>query len=342
MHVEQLRGGRLEARHGVSTAAISFPASGGEPVVLLDEDGSHQTFWRSAAKPFQLLAVLEALDASGHSENTPFTARSLSDEELAIGAASHSGGDEHLTVVRRLLARADLDASQLMCGAERPLDSVESQRLIRSGNAPSALHNDCSGKHTLMLWACLANGWSTHDYLALTHPMQQRVVQTVRRFTGTEHPTAIDGCGLPTFWMSMHHMALAWAHLAVAMDDPDTDPLLGRIGHAMSDHPELTSGAGRIDLAVAQRAQGPFVGKIGALGVFCVAWPAARTGLAIKVHSGNDEALAVAVDAIVRSTCPGALSPAAAWPWHAVSNVVGRVVGSRRLRASDTQVGMPS
>ena len=58
---------------------------------------------------------------------------------------------------------------------------------------------------------------------------------------------------------------------------------------------------------------------------------ARRVGLAIKVHSGDDDALAVAIDAIVREVCPSALTPAADWPWHAVPNVVGRVVGARRL-----------
>ena len=241
MHVEQLRGGLLEARHGVSAAAITFPAHRSTPLVLLDEDAEHCTFWRSAAKPFQLLAVLEALEASGHSENTPFTSRALSDEELAIGASSHSGGDDHLALVRRLLERADLSVSHLQCGAERPLDPEALQRLQQANDAPSPLHNDCSGKHALMLWACRANGWSTDDYLSPELRSSSAWRQPVQRYTGREHPIAVDGCGVPTFWLSLHDMAVAWGRLAVAMDDPDTDPLLARIGHAMAEHPMLTS-----------------------------------------------------------------------------------------------------
>jgi L-asparaginase II len=186
-----------------------------------------------------------------------------------------------------------------------------------------------------MLLASRANDWATEDYIHPAHPMQEAVERTVKRFVGAPHPTAIDGCGVPTFWLSMRQMATAWAHLAAAMADPDRDPLLARIGEAMSSYPELTSGVGRIDLAVAQRATGPFVGKIGALGVFCVAWPERRIGVAIKVHSGNEDALAVAIDAIVSGFCEGALAPADRWPWHAVSNVAGRIVGQRRL------IGLP-
>jgi len=335
MHVEQVRGDLREAIHGVSAVALSLRPDG-HAHTILDVDGDHRTFWRSAAKPFQLLAVLEALEASGHSENTPYTVRSLSDADLAIGASSHSGGDHHLARVESLLERGHHTAQHLQCGAERPLDPTALARLERSGAPASPLHNDCSGKHALMLLACRARTWSTANYLSPEHPIQQGVARVVHRFVDAPHPTATDGCGVPTFWLSMRQMALAWAHLATAMADPDTDPLLARIGHAMAEHPELTSGVGRIDLAVAQRATGPFVGKIGALGVFCVAWPERRTGVAIKVHSGNEDALAVAIDAIITATCPGALAPATDWPWHSVPNVVGKIVGARRL------VGLPT
>ena len=334
MFVEQSRGGMTEARHAVSVSAIMLRADG-TPTPRLEVDGEHRTFWRSAAKPFQLLAVLEALEASGHSENTPFNVHALSQEDLAIGASSHSGGDAHTGRVRDLLHRAGCDEEHLLCGAERPLDPEALARLARSGAPPSPLHNDCSGKHALMLLACRARGWSLDTYLEPDHPLQRQVAQTIARFAGSPHPTATDGCGVPTFWLSLRQMAGAWAQLAAAMHDPDLDPLLARIGEAMAEHPYLTSGEARIDLAVAQRAHRPFVGKIGALGVFCVAWPQTRTGVAIKVHSGNEDALAVAIDGILPACCPGALAPPTHWPWHDVANVVGKTVGGRRL------VGLP-
>lgn len=331
MHVEQTRGGMREAVHGVSAVALSLPTEDDEPCVHLDADGSHRTFWRSSAKPFQLLAMLEALEAAHHSENTPFTVRSLSDEDLAMGASSHSGDAGHLARVRALLARSGHDPSDLQCGPARPLDPTERTRLDRTGDAPSPLHNDCSGKHAFMLLACAARGWSIDDYLAPAHPVQRAVASVLDRVAGPDHPVAIDGCGVPTFWMTVRQMATAFAHLARAMDDPDLDPMLARIGHAMSEHPELTSGQGRLDLAVARRASGPLVGKIGALGVFCIAWPQTRTGIAIKVHSGNEDALAVAIPTIVDTVCPGALRTAPNWPWQSVHNAAGTLVGRRHL-----------
>jgi len=332
MQVDQRRGGLLEATHPVSAAAVRIVDLGAGPVAepVLTLGAPCPTFWRSAAKPFQVLAILRALAESGHSENTPYALASLSDEDLAIGASSHSGGAEHLHRVRDLLDRCRLSPEQLRCGAEAPLDPTELRRIQRAGEAAHALHNDCSGKHALMLMACAARGWSTDTYLQADHPLQQRIAEVVAEHTGTVPPHATDGCGVPTFHLTLPQMARAWAFLALAMADPDADPLLSRIGHAMAEHPALTSGQRRIDLAVARRATGPFVGKIGALGVFCVAWPKARTGLAIKVHSADEDALAVAIPELVERACPGALAPPADdWPWSTVRNVVGLPVGER-------------
>jgi len=321
---------------------IIDPGTGPEARLLWTVGAPCPTFWRSAAKPFQVLAVLRALDESGHSENTPYALASLSDEDLAIGASSHSGGADHIRQVRDLLARAGTDESELRCGAESPLDPIELSRIQRAGEPAQAVHNDCSGKHALMLLACKARGWQADTYLRADHPLQQRIAAVVADHTGTRPPHATDGCGVPTFHLTLPQMARAWALLAHAMADPDADPLLSRIGHAMSDHPELTSGQGRIDLAVAQRARGPFVGKIGALGVFCVAWPETQTGLAIKVHSADEDALAVAIPEIVEHVCPGALGPAkSAWPWAVVRNVVGWPVGERTLAPSPPSGSAP-
>ena len=98
---------------------------------------------------------------------------------------------------------------------------------------------------------------------------------------------------------------------------------------AMLAHPWWTSGDERIDLALHRRATEPWIGKIGARGVFCVALPARGLGLALKVHDGDEDALAVAVPAVVERIAPGALAPAADWPWATIHNVAGRAVGTR-------------
>jgi L-asparaginase II len=323
MQVVQLRGGLVELRHPVSFAVVDAAGR-----LVRGHDPDHATPWRSAAKPFQLWTALAAMEAAGASENTATSPRSLSDADLAIGAASHSGEPRHTARVEGLLDRFQLGAGALRCGAKRPAHAPTAEALIAAGRPPTALHNDCSGKHAMLLGACQARRWSVDGYLLPDHPLQERILRDVRRFTADRCPTATDGCGVPTFWLPVRAMARAWAQLAAAVADPDLDPSLGRIGQAMQDHPELTSGEGRIDLAVAQRMTGPWIGKIGALGVFCFALPGLGLGGALKVHSGDEGALAAAVPRLVEAVAPGLVRPEA-WPWDEVLNVLGSPVGRR-------------
>lgn len=317
MHVLQLRGGLVEATHPVSVV-VAERAAGGPRLRRLGE--AVHTFWRSASKPFQLGVALEQLPRGG---------AALPDTALAIGASSHSGQPAHQAEVRRALAAAGLDEAHLRCGAEPPAHRETAARLIAEGSAPQAIHNDCSGKHALMLTACAAQGWSLEGYLEPEHPLQRAIAAKIHARTAERPPTAVDGCGVPTFWVSLEGMARAWLQLAEATADPRGEPLLHRIGQAMMAHPFLVSGDGRIDLAVAERAAEPFIGKIGALGVFCVALPARGAALALKVHSGDEAALAMAVPAALERFFPGCLRATEAWPWRPVHNVAGRIVGHR-------------
>ena len=81
-----MRGSHLETVHPVRAVALKMTPEGPQTICT---GVPARSPWRSAGKPFQLLASIEAMEAAAHSENTPFTARSLSDIELAIGASSH-------------------------------------------------------------------------------------------------------------------------------------------------------------------------------------------------------------------------------------------------------------
>ena len=85
MRVEQIRGGVVEAVHDVHVAVVdsagTLVARAGDPELV--------TFWRSAAKPFQALPLLEdgAADRFG-----------LTSEELALACASHSSEPEQVGI----------------------------------------------------------------------------------------------------------------------------------------------------------------------------------------------------------------------------------------------------
>jgi L-asparaginase II len=312
LHIEQTRGGLVETVHPVSAIVHDGTRA------LWSAGPSISTFWRSSCKPFQLLTSLEQLGAD--------VVDALAPEDLAVGAASHSGQAHHVSRVTALLARFELGADGLRCGAHAPTHDGSRTALLVAGQTPSTLHNNCSGKHTFMLAAARARGWDA-DYLPAEHPLQQANAAALRVWGGADLTHAVDGCGVPTFHAPLESMARAFAGLARAMEEPGA--LLGRIGRAMADHPEYVSGDNRLDLAVTRGATEPLACKIGAEGLFCIALPRRGIGVAVKCHTGQDAPLAVAVRAVLEMVAPGVL-PAPTWHWSVVKNVAGRVVGERR------------
>ena len=132
--VEVRRGATVESHHVVRVAVADgkggLRATAGDPELI--------TFARSAIKPLQALPLVD----DGVAEKFGFGAA-----ELALACASHGGEPAHVEVAQRMLARAGLDAAALECGAHWPSHQPSSQALARAGGAPSALHNNCSGKH---------------------------------------------------------------------------------------------------------------------------------------------------------------------------------------------------
>jgi L-asparaginase II len=313
-HVVQTRGSCVEAVHPFSAVGVQD----GQVVFRLGDD--LVTTWRSAAKPFQLATSLELLGDPD-----------LPEAELAIGAASHNAQPIHLDVVRSILQRFGLHETDLRCGAHAPMHAPSAEAILRAGGHFTDLHNNCSGKHAFMLAAALRQGWHA-DYRPANHPLQQKIRQNVEAWTGTRVQTALDGCGVPTFCLPLHGIARAWAAVAEAIASgpvagrPDV-ARLARIGTAMAVRPDLTSGEGRLDLSIVQHAREPMAVKIGAQGVFCLALPERRLGLAVKVHSGNGEALAVAVAHVLAQAAPEAWQQPEPWTLAEVRNVAGVLAG---------------
>lgn len=317
MRILQLRGD--EPAHPETIHAIAACWDDGHPHALDPQSGASGSTWRSTAKPFQLFASLEAL---GDPDDLP-------EHLLALGASSHSGQDGHVEGVRAVLGRFGVEESKLRCGAEPPAHRPTAEALLRAGQPWSALHNDCSGKHAFLLAACVQAGLDAETYLSPEHPLQRRIAALLAARTDAPLALSVDGCGLPTAWSPLSGIARAWGHLARAIATPALDPRLARVGRAMAQHPWWVSGDERIDLALARRAREPWVGKIGARGLFTFALPARGLGGALKVLDGDEDALAVAVPALIERIAPGALAPAPDWPWAEIRNVVGRGVGHR-------------
>jgi L-asparaginase II len=243
---------------------------------------------------------------------------------VAIGASSHSGTDEQVAIVRKLLLTLGIEERDLGCGRAEPAHHATLYELLARGESPAPIHNDCSGKHAFQIAA--ARALATGDYRSVDHPLQQRVLSHIADVAGMRPVVATDGCALPTLDLPLTAMARAY-HAFGRAEDPRTR----RIRDAMIARPDLVSGPGRIDLAVSAAAREACVAKIGARAVYAVALPARGLGIAIKCTSADEDALAAALPPLLDRLAPGAFSWPQPWPWSVVRSKAGLPVGSRTL-----------
>lgn len=228
-------------------------------------------FIRSAAKPFQARVALDV-------------GVELEPVQLALACASHSGQPVHVAVVESILSRYGLTVSTLACPPSRPAPSAD-RRLAAAGNtSPDPRYHGCSGKHAVMLAACVVAGWPTVDYLDPAHPLQARIGAYLAEVTGAPATSpGVDGCGAPVWTVTTKSLAFAYSRLG-------TDPALAEAGTAMARYPRLVGGEGEdADIAV-------WLGipvKVGAAG--CMAASVHGYGIAAKAWSGRGSVAAIGI-----------------------------------------------
>lgn len=288
--VDVARGAMVESRHRgrfvVVDADGRILASGG--------DVDAPVFPRSAIKFLQALPLVEsgAADAFG-----------LSPAELAISCASHGGETRHVATVAAWLARMGLGEGDLECGAHMPSSAAAAEALLRAGDKPGALHNNCSGKHAGMLATCRHLGDATRGYIQPGHPQQRRVVDAFEAMLGLDlaHvPLGVDGCGLPQFAIPLRALATGIARFGA----PDRLPALRatacrRLAAAILAEPFMLAGTGRFCTRAIEACGGRAVIKTGAEGVYVAAIPAQGLGIALKIDDGAARAAEVAMGALL-------------------------------------------
>ena len=289
--VEVTRGPIVESVH---CAALAVCDADGAIVARLGSI-EHPIYLRSSAKPFQTMALIE----SGAVERF-----GLTQEEIAVTAGSHNSEPEHLRAVTSILAKLGLDASALQCGTHTPFSREVADAYRREGRPFTPLENNCSGKHAGMLAAALAQGQDVRSYIDPSHVVQQRILAMVAGMTGRARErieVAVDGCGAPTFAVSLAEAARAFARLiapASGAGDGGHAGSAARVVAAMRAHPLMVGGRGTLDSDLTGYAPRTFVAKRGAEGVQCIAFETPdgrRLGLAVKISDGDNGRARVAV-----------------------------------------------
>ncbi|MCK4820468.1 asparaginase, partial [bacterium] len=163
------------------------------------------TFMRSSAKPFQAIPFIEmgGMDAF-----------QITEAELAITCASHSGTDIHTKTIFGLQQKIGVSESDLRCGTHQPFDKTTRALLRDRGEQPSQKHHNCSGKHTGMLGQATIMGSDMESYTEIDHPIQQQILHTVAdvcNISPSDIHIGRDGCSVPTFHFPLYHAAWGWA-----------------------------------------------------------------------------------------------------------------------------------
>ena len=252
------RGDIVESRHRVHAVVVrdgEVAEAWGDPELV--------AYVRSSAKPLQAL---------------PLVPYDLPSEELAIACASHEALPDQLVAVRALLERAGASSDDLECGAEHG----------------SRLRHNCSGKHAGFLFLCSRRGWDTEGYRLAEHPLQQELLAARRRGVGrAAGRPPIDGCGVPTFALTLTEMAPMFAALRPGRAGGDGDR---RGGHDRAPGAgRRAGGRGHAGDARAARARSSSAGPRASSA------RASRTGpgVALKVEDGANRAAYAAAGVVL-------------------------------------------
>jgi L-asparaginase II len=287
------RGTHIESVHRGSVVVVDACGR----LIAFAGDPATRTCLRSAAKPFQAFPLLEY---GGIDEFE------LTGEEIALTCASHGGEPLHVATAAALLRKGELDEEDLLCGAHEPFDDKSAAELRASGEPPSPLHNNCSGKHAGMLLATQVMDIPSARYIDAGHPLQETMRSTLGDFADLEPeeiPIAVDGCGVPAFFLSLQRTAFAYARLMASSEGAGVAGSLERyagsaaqIVQSMTGFPQYVAGAWSMTTPLMQAFGGELLAKEGAEGLYAMAMaPSLVASLTGRLRVADDVAIGIAL-----------------------------------------------
>lgn len=273
--IEFNRDGLVEQEHSGFFVKIEQ-----EDVLKIGDDKNYPFYLRSCAKPLQAALVVD-FDL--------ITYYKMSEEEVALCCASHAGETCHREVAAGFLKKIGVDINALKCGLHKPLSKSEKEKLLLEGRQEDVFHNNCCGKHIMMLAICKKMGWGIKDYDEISHPLQVAVKKKIYSLceVDDEYSVTKDGCGVPILAMPLENMLKGYLNLFL-------DKKYFKIKDAFLKNPYLIGGEDRLDTAI-MSANSDLIAKVGAGGLCIVINLNARAGLIVKILDSDMKARALAL-----------------------------------------------
>jgi L-asparaginase II len=323
--VEVTRGQLVESRH--RGLAIVVDAEGKTVFSAGDVDAG--VFPRSACKAMQALPLVEsgAADAYG-----------FGNRELALACASHSGEPEHVATAAAMLKAAGRDEIVLECGAHWSSHQAVLIDQARTLEKPTALHNNCSGKHSGFICTCCHSGEDPRGYAGFDHPLQQAIRAIMSDLTGavlSRDNCGTDGCSIPTYAVPLSGLARGFGKLATGKGlEPIRAAAARRLINACMAEPFYVAGTKRFCTKLMEVAPGKIFAKTGAEGVFCALLPDKGLSFAVKAEDGATRAAEAMIAALLaRHFEDGSAEKSAllGFSRHGMTNWNGLHVGTIRV-----------
>ena len=296
---EVTRGGVVESLHLGHLIILNSDGT-----TYLSKGSPELSFYpRSAVKSLQASAMLKA-------------GLTVSDEELAIVCASHSGNQIHIDLVSKMLADRSIPLSAMQNASDKPLG--EKEKITWGDKAGTQLTQNCSGKHAGMLITCQQNGWDLGTYLEMSHPLQIAIKNEIELLAGEKvSASTFDGCGAPLFAISLTGLAKTFSTLVKS-----NDLVYKQIVTACTKYPELVAGEGRLTTRMMRAVPGLFM-KEGAEGIQVCALSDGRV-IAIKIIDGSWRPVAPIIMEVFKRW--GVLMPDESVKIYGGASVIGEVI----------------
>lgn len=269
--VKYLRDGLVEQEH----FGFIVLANKDRVIDSTGETNNYPYYLRSCAKPLQASLLIDfGMDKFFN----------MTEPEIAICCASHAGEEIHTEIVQGLLKKIGLEPTALKCGLHKPLSKVEQKKLLLNGESENVFHNNCSGKHVMMLGLCVMNGWETLNYDDINHPLQKLIKQKIYELCDVkqDYPVTSDGCGVPIFSMPLANMVKGYLNLFC-------NPAYEKITNAFLNNPYVIGGEDRLDTKIIENSKN-IVAKVGAGGLCIVVNTEKEEGFVVKISDSDMKA----------------------------------------------------
>lgn len=282
LFINGYRGDIIETRHRVHAVVLQ-----GDKIIFQCGNIQLVSPMRSAAKPFMVSPQINLSSKCGIH---------LSDSQISLMVSSHNGEQYHRTTVKDILELSGSTVKNLHCGTHLPFFSwLYNEFFMEQDLQNRQLFHNCSGKHAGMLLLATLIEETKDDYWMISHPVQQMITSSVEDLLNISKndvfALALDGCGVPTYCVTLRKMAEAYQRLY-------KDERLFPVFKAVVKEPEMIAGKDRVETDIIRQCG--YFAKSGSDGIFCVAIPDEDISIALKIEDGNDDA---AESAVVELLC---------------------------------------